>query len=63
MDANLPAGSIGYVYLPAWFGISVASFFIAPVGARLAHRIPVDIMKKIFMVFIVALAIKMAVSV
>lgn len=63
MDANLPPGSIGYVYLPAWFGISVASFFIAPVGARLAHRMPVDIMKKIFMVFIVALAIKMAVSV
>lgn len=63
LDANLPAGSLGYVYLPAWFGISVASFFIAPYGARLAHRMPVDVMKKIFMVFIVALAIKMAVSV
>jgi uncharacterized protein len=63
MDANLPPGSLGYVYLPAWFGISVASWFIAPYGARLAHRIPVDVMKKVFMVFIVALAIKMAVSV
>jgi uncharacterized protein len=63
MDASLPPGSIGYVYLPAWFGISVASYFIAPYGARLAHRMPVDVMKKIFMVFIVALAIKMAVSV
>lgn len=63
LDANLPAGSVGYVYLPAWFGISVASYFVAPYGARLAHRMPVDVMKKVFMVFIVALAIKMATSV
>lgn len=63
LDANLPSGSIGYVYLPAWFGISIASYFIAPVGARLAHQMPVDILRKIFMVFIVALAIKMALSV
>lgn len=62
-DASLPPGSLGYVYLPAWFGISVASYFIAPYGARLAHRMPVDVMKKIFMVFIVGLAVWMAVSV
>jgi uncharacterized protein len=62
-DSNLPPWSVGYVYVPAFLGIAATSFFIAPYGARLAHRLPVDTLKKVFMVFLVALAIKMAVSV
>ena len=63
VEGNLPPWSVGYVYLPAWVGISVASYFVAPLGAKLAHRIPVNVLKKVFMVFIVALAVKMAISV
>lgn len=63
MSHDLPAWSVGYVYLPAFFGIAVTSFLVAPYGARLAHRLPVETLKKIFMVFLVGLAIKMAVSV
>jgi len=33
---GLPTGSLGYVYLPALVGISVASMMTAPLGARLA---------------------------
>ena len=62
-DPTLPKWSVGYVYLPAFFGIATTSFLVAPFGARLAHRLPVDTLKKIFMVFLLALAIKMAVSV
>ncbi|MCA3003640.1 MAG: sulfite exporter TauE/SafE family protein [Rhodocyclaceae bacterium] len=62
-DPALPKWSVGYVYLPAFFGIALTSFFVAPYGARLAHRLPVDTLKKIFMLFLIALAIKMAISV
>ncbi len=62
-DKTLPAWSVGYVYLPAVAGIAVTSMMVAPVGARLAHRLPVNTLKKIFVVFLLALAIKMAVSV
>jgi uncharacterized membrane protein YfcA len=62
-DHGLPPWSVGYVYLPAFFGIALTSFIVAPYGARLAHRLPVETLKKIFMVFLVGLAIKMAMSV
>jgi uncharacterized protein len=63
MDHDLPPWSVGYVYLPAFMGIAITSFLIAPLGAALAHKLPVPILKKVFMVFLVALAIKMAISV
>ncbi|MCE2989046.1 MAG: sulfite exporter TauE/SafE family protein [Nitrosomonadaceae bacterium] len=62
-DHGLPPWSVGYVYLPAFFGIALTSFIVAPYGARLAHRLPVETLKKVFMIFLVGLAIKMAVSV
>jgi uncharacterized protein len=62
-DKTLPEWSLGYVYLPAFASIAITSFLVAPFGARLAHRLPVGTLKKIFVVFLLALAIKMALSV
>ena len=62
-DPTLPAGSVGYVYVPAFIGIAITSMLVAPFGAKLAHRLPVSVLKKIFVIFLVALAVKMAVSV
>lgn len=62
-DHNLPQWSVGYVYLPAFIGIAITSFLVAPLGAKAAHRLPVATLKKVFMVFLVGLAIKMVVSV
>jgi uncharacterized protein len=62
-DKSLPAWSLGYVYLPAVLCIAITSILAAPVGARLAHRLPVAALKKIFVVLLLALAIKMFVSV
>ena len=35
--AELPYLSLGYVYLPALFGVSITSMFAAKYGAELAH--------------------------
>lgn len=59
---SLPAWTVGYVYLPALLGISVTSVFVAPWSARLAHRLPVGHLRKAFAVFLLALAVKLIVS-
>lgn len=45
---ELPVGSLGYVYLPALFGIILSSMMFAPLGVRLAHTLPADRLKMIF---------------
>ena len=45
---GLPAGSLGYVYLPALGLVVAASMPLAPFGARLAHRLPVRRLRVIF---------------
>ena len=46
--AGLPAGSLGYVYLPAFAGVTLTSFVAVPWGARVAHRLPVATLRRIF---------------
>ena len=60
--AGLPQYSLGYIYLPALAGMVIASVLLAPVGARLAHRTPGAMLKKIFAVVLFVLATKMLVS-
>ncbi|MDH4262524.1 MAG: sulfite exporter TauE/SafE family protein [Spirochaetia bacterium] len=55
--------TLGFIYLPAVFLISSVSFFLAPYGAKLAHNLPVAKLKKIFAILLIALSIKMLVSV
>ena len=57
--SGLPAWSVGYVYVPALVAISLVSTFTAPLGARLAHRLPVATLKKIFAAVLVLLSAKM----
>lgn len=57
---NLPAGSMGYVYLPAFLGVTVTSYFTAPWGARLAHRLPVSTLRRVFALFLLTLSLRMA---
>ena len=56
---NVPQPSLGFVYLPALVGISIASFLVAPYGARLAHRLPVQTLKRSFAVMLYLLGAKM----
>jgi uncharacterized membrane protein YfcA len=59
---QLPALSLGYIYLPALVGIVAGTFITVPVGARLAHSIPVPRLKKVFAVILSIMAVKMTVS-
>ena len=56
---GLPPYSLGYVYLPAVIGVSAVSYFTAPLGAALAHRLPVRTLKRIFALVLLALLAKM----
>ena len=53
---SLPEGSFGYIWLPALLVIAVCSFFTAPLGAKMAHTIPVDKLKRIFACILYLLA-------
>lgn len=57
--SGLPAGSLGFVYLPALAGIVLASVLTAPVGAAVAHRLPVATLKKCFAALLIVLASRM----
>ena len=54
--------STGYIYWPAFFGIAVASTLFAPVGAALAHKLPIELLKRIFGFFLLLMAVDMAFS-
>jgi uncharacterized membrane protein YfcA len=57
--SGLPAGSLGFVYLPALAGIVLGSVLTAPLGAGTAHRLPVRPLKRVFALLLVALALRM----
>ncbi len=45
---DLPMGSFGYIWLPALAVIAACSFITAPLGAKAAHSLPVDKLKRFF---------------
>lgn len=55
----LPGGSLGYVYLPALALLVVTSMSVAPLGAALAHRMPVARLRTVFAVVLYLLALRM----
>lgn len=61
--AGLPEASVGYVYLPAFVGISLTSLLVAPWGARLAHRLGGATLRRIFALFLLAMGAKLAIAV
>jgi uncharacterized membrane protein YfcA len=59
---GLPAHSFGYVYLPALLGVVAASVCVAPLGAALAHRLPVKTLQRIFAGVFYVLATRMLIA-
>ncbi|HLQ26692.1 MAG TPA: sulfite exporter TauE/SafE family protein [Acidiferrobacterales bacterium] len=62
MAAPMPPYSLGFVYLPALAGVAIASILTAPLGAKMAHRLPIPILRRIFAVILYILASKMLIS-
>ncbi len=58
-NPNLPPGSLGFVYLPAAACIVALSVFTAPLGAKMARKLNVTQLKRIFGVMLLLLAIFM----
>lgn len=56
---GLPPFSFGYVNLLAWLCVIPTSILLAPVGARVAHKVSVKRLKKIFALFMVIVALNM----
>ena len=52
--------SLGYVSLPAFAAISLGTVFAAPFGVRLAHVLRPQVVRRVFALFLVATAIRMA---
>jgi uncharacterized membrane protein YfcA len=57
--AGLPEYSLGFIYLPALAGIVAVSMLTAPIGAGIAHKLPIPQLKKFFACFLYVVATKM----
>lgn len=61
-DEPGPAWSAGYLYWPAVVGISIGSMSLAPVGAWLAHTLPVARLRQMFAVLLIVVGTRMLVG-
>ena len=57
--AGLPPWSVGYVNLPGFFFLALLTTLTAPIGARLAHRLPQQMLKRAFAIVLALLALNM----
>ena len=51
---------LGHVYLPAFLGIGLGSVLTAPLGARLASKVPGGVLKRGFAIVLLILAARLA---
>ncbi len=58
-EASTVAWATGYIYWPAFLGISLMSPIFAYIGANLSHKLAVDKLKMLFSILILIAAIKM----
>ena len=54
--SGLPSWSFGYIWLPALVVVASCSVLTAPLGARMAHSLPVAQLKRVFAVVLYVLA-------
>jgi len=52
--------STGYIYWPAFLGISMMSMLFAPIGARLTHKAAAPVLKTAFSILLIAVAFHLA---
>lgn len=60
---NLPQNSIGFVYLPAFLAIGISAVIMAPFGAKLTQHVPVNALKMLMALIILAAGLKIIHSV
>ncbi|MBN9429113.1 MAG: sulfite exporter TauE/SafE family protein, partial [Burkholderiales bacterium] len=58
-NLDMPAGTFGYLYLPALVCIVITSVLTAPLGARAAHALSVARLKQVFALLLYTLSLYM----
>ena len=58
-NSRLPDLSFGYVHMPSLLSITLCSVLFAPLGAQLAHKLPILLLKKIFALCLILMACKL----
>ncbi len=56
---TLPAGTLGFVYLPALLMLMLGSTFTTPLGAKATHRLPLKPLRRGFAILLLILATRM----
>jgi uncharacterized membrane protein YfcA len=59
---ELPSQSLGFVHVPALAGVAASSVVTAPLGAKLAHRLPTGRLKIVFAGLLYVAGAKLAVA-
>ncbi len=57
-QAQLPQGATGFIYWPAFVGIVLMSVPFARLGAKLAHRLPAKLLKKLFALLLLIVGLR-----
>ena len=57
--SDLPVGSMGYINVPSLIAMGVMSLFTAPIGAKWAHSLDEDVLKRLFGIYLVAVSLSM----
>ncbi|RUO75821.1 sulfite exporter TauE/SafE family protein [Idiomarina seosinensis] len=60
--SNAGDGALGLINVQAWVALSMASVLLAPVGAKLAHRLPIKLLRRFFAAFLVVVAINLLIK-
>ena len=58
-EEGLPWGSLGYVNLPAALAIIATSMIFAPMGVAVAHKLPPEVLRRVFGIYLVAVGVTM----
>lgn len=58
-NMELPTNSLGYLYWPAALIIMMMTVFFAPLGARLAHYLPISTLRRLFAIVLAIVGIRM----
>jgi uncharacterized membrane protein YfcA len=51
-EPGLPDYALGYLYLPAFLGIALGALAGSPLGVNLSHRIPENVQRAIFVIYL-----------
>lgn len=58
-DQDLPGAALGFVHGPAWLGISIMGAVAAPLGVATVHRLSPVLVKRLFGVVLVLIALRL----